>query len=102
MSRLNSHNLMMDLIDVGGEPGCEKLGIAIAPQYITISSENHGTCGECDDNPIQEGQRAIIVIERYQEQLRCLVWADINQEDPTHIISLDSALLSKRNQQTEA
>jgi hypothetical protein len=32
------------------------------------------------------------------ESLRLCVWADINQEDPTHIIPLDGARESLRNQ----
>jgi hypothetical protein len=37
-----------------------------------------------------------ILIERWEGELRVVIWGDINQEDPTHIISLEGARESKR------
>jgi hypothetical protein len=39
---------------------------------------------------------AVAYLEQYNGELRLLVWADINQEDPTHVISLEGAHESKR------
>jgi hypothetical protein len=37
------------------------------------------------------GYGAIAFLEKYEGKLRLLVWADINQEDPTHTIELEGA-----------
>ena len=37
-----------------------------------------------------------VMLEIWEGELRVVVWGDINQEDPTHIISLEGALESKR------
>ena len=43
------------------------------------------------DKCSKDGQGAPILIELVDGQLRLIVWADINKEDPTHIISLEGA-----------
>lgn len=48
------------------------------------------------DHASQEGYGHPVCIEVYQGKLRILVWDDINQEDPTHIISLEGARESAR------
>ena len=53
---------------------------------ITLHPEGHGTL---------DGDFAPVVIELKDKTVRLIVWADINQEDPTHIIPLDGALLSR-------
>lgn len=50
-------------------------------------------CGDCGS---RDGYGWPIVIEYYEKDIRVLVWADINQEDPTHIISLAGAKESAR------
>ena len=37
-----------------------------------------------------------ILTEKYDGELRVVIWGDINQEDPTHIISLEGARVDKR------
>lgn len=37
-----------------------------------------------------------IMIENYKGGLRVLLWADINEEDPTHVICLDGARIGAR------
>lgn len=44
----------------------------------------------------QDNRGAPIYIERFEGNLRAIIYADINQEEPTHIISLESAKTSKR------
>jgi len=57
---------------------------------IWFRAEGYGDCGS------QDGHGFIVKIEFYEGQLWLLVWADINSEDPTHRISLEGALESKR------
>jgi len=37
------------------------------------------------------GEGCPVMLEVWEGQLRVVIWADINQEDPTHIISLEGA-----------
>lgn len=37
-----------------------------------------------------------IMMEYYNGSVRLVIWSDINQQDPTHIIPLEGALESKR------
>jgi len=37
-----------------------------------------------------------ILLEKHEGRLRLLIWADINQEDPTHIIDLEGAKETNR------
>jgi hypothetical protein len=52
---------------------------------ILIRPEGTGDCGSA------EGYGWPVVIEYYEKDVRVLVWADINQQDPTHVISLAGA-----------
>jgi NifB/MoaA-like Fe-S oxidoreductase len=38
-----------------------------------------------------EGEGIPVILERYEGQLRLVVWSDINEEDSTHIIELEDA-----------
>lgn len=38
-------------------------------------------------------------IDYWEDRLRVMVWSDINEEDPTHIIPLDGASESLRKEQ---
>ena len=44
----------------------------------------------------QDGHGFPIMLQYYEKSIRLVVWSDINQEDPTHIIPLDGALESAR------
>ena len=39
-----------------------------------------------------------ITIELYEGSLRVIIWSDINEEDPTHIINIDKAKVEKRKE----
>lgn len=43
-----------------------------------------------------DGDYAPIVIEWYDGVPRIIIWADINDQDPTHIIDMSKALESNR------
>jgi len=49
---------------------------------ILISAEGYGD--KC-------GGKEIVLVEIWQGELRVVIWGDVNQEDPTHIISLEQA-----------
>lgn len=48
------------------------------------------------ENLMPEGFGYPIMLEYYEGSIRLVVWSDINQEDPTHTISLDGAFESLR------
>jgi len=45
----------------------------------------------------QDNNGTPIYIESFNDELRVIIYGDINQEDPTHIISLENAHISKRD-----
>lgn len=90
MARDESSNVRIavryDLFDVddmvvGNTPAI----VDITDDAIEIGFEGYG------EKCAPEGYGHPIRIERYKGEMRLLVWADINQEDPTHTISLEGA-----------
>lgn len=70
------------LRSVGGNVSCE------------IFIKGTGLCGSVgDDSPIY--------LEYYEGKWWLRVWADINQEDPTHSIDMSGALHSARREKDE-
>ncbi len=49
-----------------------------------------------------DGPYAPVLLERHEGKVRLVIWADINQQDPTHIIDLSEALESKRADDAQA
>jgi len=52
---------------------------------IAIMPEGYG------DMCSPDGRGMPVLIERFNGELRVVIWGDINQEDQTHIISLEGA-----------
>ena len=50
------------------------------------------------DKTSADGHGYPVIMEYYNGKLRLLVWADINKEDPTHVIDLEGARESNREQ----
>jgi len=73
-----------------GDPDTVPCVIEHGDNSILIRPDGYGDCGSA------EGHGWPIVIEYYEKDVRVLVWADINQEDPTHVISLAKAEESNR------
>jgi len=72
---------------------------------LTIYSKDgqlHIKASGYGDNCSQDGEGYPIVIEVFDNELRVVVWSDINQEDPTHIISLEGAKEDKRIDEEDA
>ena len=70
------------------------------PEILPASIEVNGAIyiqakgyGDCCSN---DGYGTPVFIEWYDGELRVVVFGDINQEDPTHIISLEGAREDKR------
>lgn len=66
------------------------IDIEIYDGHVIIHSIDYG------ENTAIEGQGRPIMIEYYEGELRVILWSDINQEEPTHIVSMEGAKESKR------
>lgn len=56
---------------------------------VEIFVEGMGTCGSIGDD-------SAIYLEFYEGKWQLLVWADINEEDPTHRIDMSGAFETNR------
>jgi len=59
---------------------------------IALRPEGYGEASAGD------GSGFPVLIEKWDGELRVIVWADINRQDPTHIISLEGARESARKE----
>lgn len=59
-------------------------------QGMDVIAEGYGM------KTMMPGEGPVFTLERYEGKLQLLVWADINQEDPTHVIDLEGARESLR------
>ena len=74
-----------------GDRGLQRVAFHAGPNGIDISPEGYG------DMTSEDGMGCPVYLEVHPEDgLRLLVWADINQENPTHIIPLEGAKESAR------
>lgn len=64
--------------------------IASSPSGINICPKGYG------DFDSQTGFGSPIYLEVYEGELRLVVWADINEQEPTHVISLVAAREDRR------
>jgi hypothetical protein len=76
----------------------EVLGESKATSNVTVSVEkdNLALIVHPEGMGAWDGPYAPILLERHQGKMRLVIWADINQQDPTHIIDLSGALESNR------
>jgi len=79
----------VSLKDTMEKQGEVKIRIGIEQQGIglLVHPENTGTF---------DGPYAPIVLEQHEGTMLLIVWSDINQQEPTHIIDLSEALESNR------
>lgn len=83
------------LDDFGENPGTSQLlHIEGDNNHLAIRPEGYG------ESSAVEGHGFPILIEKYDGKLRLVVWGDINQQDPTHIICLDGAQESRLGKET--
>ncbi len=76
-----------------------KVAVTDSNSILFVEFKDYNACCTCDSVEFGLGHRAIIGIEVWEGELRCMVWADINQEDPTHIINLDDARVDRRREE---
>jgi len=69
---------------------CHSVDVIEEKQGLSIRPENTG----CYD-----GSFAPILVEFVDGKPRLCVWADINKQDPTHIIDLSGAMESARKEE---
>jgi len=70
--------------------GVSSINVEIDVDGITVQHEGTGCL--CGDFPP-------IFIEWYDGKPRIIIWADINEEEPTHIIDMSGALESNRKEE---
>lgn len=80
------------LADQGNGNGTATVEISGSPDGINIYINGYGTKTETP------GSGCPLFLELYDGKLRLNVWSDINQEGPTHIIYLENALESNRDE----
>ena len=73
-------------------PGTNKVSVSVENDGLALVVHPEGY-GVYDTD-----EAAPILLERHQGKLRLIVWADINEEDPTHIIDLEGAKNTQRNE----
>lgn len=78
------------IADVSNDSDPQTVVVTSARDGLTISPEGFGV------KTMEDDFNGIILLEKYEGRLRLLVWGDINEEDPTHIIDLEQARLSAR------
>ncbi|HET6574107.1 MAG TPA: hypothetical protein VFG68_10925 [Fimbriiglobus sp.] len=64
--------------------------LAVSPNGVSLYAEGYGDMGT------MPGHGTPVFVELYRGELRVIVWADISQEDPTHVISLAGAREDRR------
>jgi hypothetical protein len=86
MSEPTSPTMTTTLHDANSDRA-DKLVIRLvaSPHGISLFAEGYG------DHPSEEGHGTPVYLELYEGELRLVVWADINVEEPTHIIVLGAA-----------
>lgn len=67
-----------------------KIAVEFKNDSFCIMPEGYGDSCSTYDSGVP------VMLEIWEGELRVLIWADINQEDPTHVISLEGARESKR------
>lgn len=83
----------LDLSEQGHGAGSRKV-LVEAPGNGMILLRPEGTGDKCTTS----GFGHPVALELYEGSVRLIVWSDINQEDPTHVIPLDGALESARKE----
>lgn len=86
------HTIRRVLLDAGDEDIrlAHDVTIALMDEAVLIRPPHCGTKGMDDDHGYP------VMFEIYNNVPRLIVWADINQEDPTHIIDLSGSKTYQR------
>jgi hypothetical protein len=71
------------------KPGTTNVIVAVEKYNLALTLHPEGM-------GVWEGPFAPVLLERNEGRVRLVVWADINEQDPTHMIDLSDALESNR------
>jgi hypothetical protein len=85
---------LRDVMDASAKP--LKVTVKLDALYVLVRPEGYG------DKPSDDGDGWPVLIENRNGVPHVVIWADINQEDPTHVISLDEAAESNRKEEEDA
>ncbi len=87
-------------IQVAGQNGeqetLRKAAITEGTNSVLVEFAGYNNCSTCDEINIGKGERAVVMFEVWEDELRLIVFGDINREDPTHIIPLENAKVTNR------
>ena len=84
--------------DKGENETCAECGLVVCQAHCVVDDRERPLCLDCG---LLEAQRQMMVDAPGVWPDWLVVWADINDENPTHIIALDGAKLSSRWNQPE-
>lgn len=85
-----THVIAFELEDQKGNGKKLKGAVHVTRRGVSLSFEGYG------DHTSADGYGQPVHVEFFRGSPRVIVWADINQEDPTNIIELDNAAEDKR------
>lgn len=72
-----------------------RIGLTFQGQ-IEVAVAGYGDCTS------EDGEGSPILVEKAEDKLRVICWADINKEDPTTIIDMEDAKENKRSMEMGA
>lgn len=78
------------LYDKGNSDKNVCVRVELVPDGLYVYPVGYG------DSASPDGHGSPVMLELYDGELRAVIWSDINEGDPTHIISLEKALESNR------
>jgi hypothetical protein len=81
------------LVDQSKDKGRQGGTVKVGPNDVEVLLDGHGTL------TMDPGHGPVILLEYLDGVPRLIVWADINQEDPTHVIELRKASEKARRKQ---
>jgi len=81
----NLRTVRMTLIDLGDGDGKQQVKLVASPLAATVYADGYGV------KSIRDRTGVVICIRLYNGELAVLIWSDINQQEPTHVISLENA-----------
>jgi len=70
----------------------KKIRVKIKDEHDTISIAPEGYGDGCS----MDDYGTPVILEVWEDELKTIVWSNIHHEDPTHIISMEDALETKR------
>lgn len=91
----NKSTIVVELKDMyTGKPSGRFVTVDVTEQGVFVGVSGYG-----EKTSTPEAARPIVV-EMYDKELQVLVWSDINNEDPTHNISLEDAKENRRRKES--